>query len=171
MPTYSTKQKEAVVRKLLLPNSPSALALSKQIGISQGTISRWLREYTNREDIHMAKRPLDWTPEERFQTVMETNSLSADELGLYVRKKGITLQQLKEWKADCIQAMGGRPGRKPDKEKRDLKRQIKELERDIRKKDKALAETAALLVLKKKSRRSGGTTRTIKYNRRTNFSC
>ena len=98
----------------------------------------------------MTKRPLDWTPEERFQAVMETTNISGDELGAYVRKNGITLQQLKEWKADCIQAMGGRPGRKPDTEKRDLKRQIKELERDIRKKDKALAETAALLVLKKK---------------------
>ena len=156
MPTYSKKQKDAVVRKLLLPNSPSALALSKQIGISQGTISRWLREYTGNKDIHMTKRPLDWTAEERFQAVMETTSLSGDELGVYVRQKGITLQQLKEWKADCIQAMGGRPGRKPDTEKRDLKRQIKELERDIRKKDKALAETAALIVLKKKAQEIWG---------------
>ena len=99
----------------------------------------------------MAKRPLDWTGEERFQAVMETNVMSADEVGAFVRKNGITRQHLQEWKNDCIQAMGGRPGRKPDTEKRDLKREVKELKRDINRKDKALAETTALLVLKKKA--------------------
>ena len=151
MPQYTPKQKEALIHKLLQPNGPSALALSKQIGISQTTLSRWLREYKNSEDTTIAKRPLDWTPEERFQAVMESSNLSPDELGKFVREKGITRQQLTEWKNDCIQAMGGRPGRKPDTEKRDMKREIKELQREIRKKDKALAETAALLVLKKKA--------------------
>ncbi len=74
---------------------------------------------------------------------METSSLSSDELGTYVRKKGITIQQLKEWKSDCIQAMGGRPGRKPDSEKRGLKKQNKALEIEVRRKDKALAETGS----------------------------
>ena len=150
MPLYSPNQKDALVRKLLQPNAPSALLLSKQIGISQTTLSRWLREAKKKEDTTIAKRPIDWTAEERFQAVMETNSLSSDEVGVYVRKNGITKQQLTEWKNDCIQAMGGRLGRKPDTEKRDLKREIKELHREVRRKDKALAETAALLVLKKK---------------------
>ena len=87
---------------------------------------------------------------------METSALSGDELGKYVRQKGITRQQLQEWKNDCLQAIGNRTGRKPDTEKRDLKRQITQLEREIRRKDKALAETAALLVLKKKAQELWG---------------
>ena len=151
MPTYSAKQKESIILKLLKPGGPSALALSQEIGISQTSLSRWLRDYKNKKDISMAKRPLDWTGDERFQAVMKTCTMSVDEIGVFVRKSGITRQQLQEWKNDCIQAMGGRPGRKPDTEKRDLKREVKELKRDINRKDKALAETTALLVLKKKA--------------------
>jgi transposase len=151
MPSYSIGQKESIIKKLLRPNAPSALALSQQIGISQGTLSRWLREHKSNKDIPMPKRPLDWTPEERFQAVMEAANLSEEEIGVYVRKKGITPLQLNEWKCDCIQAMGERAGRKPDSEKRDLKKQVKNLEKDLRRKDKALAETAALLILKKKA--------------------
>ena len=151
MPTYTPKQKEVHIKRLLQSNGLSALALSKEIGISQGTLSRWLREYKKSENIVMAKRPLDWTSEERFQAVMDTGSMTENEIGIYVRTKGITRLQLNEWKLDCIQALGVRAGRKPDSEKRDMKKQIKDLERDIRKKDKALAETAALLILKKKA--------------------
>jgi transposase len=159
MPLYSPKQKDAVIRKMLQPDAPSVLALSSQLGISKATLYRWLNQSNSQgkttQDT-MEKRPLDWTPEERFQAVMETSALSGDELGKYVRQKGITRQQLQEWKNDCLQAIGNRTGRKPDTEKRDLKRQITQLEREIRRKDKALAETAALLVLKKKAQELWG---------------
>ena len=165
MPTYTPKQKESAVLKLLKPGGPSALALSGELGISQTSLSRWLREHKASKGITMAKRPLDWTAEERFQAVMESSVLSDEELGTYVRKKGITRQQLQEWKNDCIQAMGDRTGRKPDPEKRDMKREIKQLKREVRQKEKALAETAALLVLKKKPTSYGGKTRTANFTR------
>lgn len=150
MPTYTPKQKETVVRKLLQPGGPSALALSKQLGISQTTISRWLREHQSSDGIIMEKRPSDWTPEERFQAVVDSQNLESEELGKYLRKNGITRADIRQWKNDCLQGMGPRSGRKPDVEKRDLKRDLKAVQRELRRKEKALAETAALLVLKKK---------------------
>lgn len=148
---YTPKQKESVLKKLLQPNAPSCLAYSKQIGISSPTLCRWLKEHKNKASRIMPKRPMDWSPEERLKALEDTSSLSEEEVGAYVRKNGITRLQIKEWRSDILQAIGARTGRKPDREKRDLKKENTQLKRELNRKEKSLAETAALLVLKKKA--------------------
>jgi len=92
-----------------------------------------------------------WTPEHKFAVVLETATLSEVELNIYCREKGVYPGQIKAWREACIR--GNAP---QDKQLRreavyqQHKRKIKTLERELMRKDQALVETVALLVLRKK---------------------
>jgi transposase-like protein len=159
---YSQTVKDAMVRKLAAPGGDSANALAKKSGIPQSTLSRWLKEAATLEPMtrHTAKstatttprRPQDWTAEERLQVVMEAARLSEAELGAFLRERGIHEAQLKEWRQATLDALAPRNGRPERKstETRQLEKRLADTERELRRKEKALAEAAALLVLKKK---------------------
>lgn len=95
----------------------------------------------------------DWRPEEKLAVVLEASSLSDGELGEFLRRKGLTTAVLDEWKQ---QALVGLRGASQLSEVQKDSRRVKELERELRRKDKALAEAAALLVLKKKAQEIWG---------------
>jgi len=83
---------------------------------------------------------------EKLQSIIETSNLNADKLNSYCRRKGIYKHHIEQWKADMASS-----NNTPDKaEMRALREENKKLKKDIRRKDKALAETAALLVIQKK---------------------
>jgi transposase-like protein len=160
MQQYTDTFKARMVRRMLGPNAVSARALEAKVGVSQPTLSRWLRETAtframekkNRQpppaaEVSSPRRPQDWTPEEKLRAVVETLDLEGEALGEYLRRHGIHLDQVEQWKGSAKAAME-RPTAKP-RSKGESKR-IKELERELRMKEKALAETAALLVLRKK---------------------
>jgi len=97
----------------------------------------------------MAKRPQDWTPEEKLQAVIEAASIPEEELGAFLRRQGVHEAQLREWRQQLLQGLeqpapGARKKRTPEA------RRVRQLERELERKDKALAEAAALLVLQKK---------------------
>jgi hypothetical protein len=75
---------------------------------------------------------------------MEASRLRDEELGALLRREGIHEAVLAEWKATVLEALG------PQKKANVDSRRVRELEKQLRRKDKALAETAALLVLQKK---------------------
>jgi transposase len=143
-----------MVQRMLGPRGLSANALASEIGVHQSTLSRWVRaaeatiapvSNTKRErDLGAARRPEDWSPAERLQAVIEASSLSDGELGAYLRRSGLHEATLAEWRATALDALGTR---KPSA--KEAKR-VRELERELRRKDRALAEAAALLVLQKK---------------------
>jgi hypothetical protein len=91
-----------------------------------------------------ARRPEDWSAEERLRVVMEASRLRDEELGAFLRREGIHEATLAEWKASVLEALG------PQKRVSADSKRVRELEKQLRRKDKALAETAALLVLQKK---------------------
>lgn len=99
------------------------------------------------------RRPRDWSPEEKLNAVFEAQALSEDELGAFLRRKGLHEAQLQEWRTLILAGLQGHPqrtggtGAKPSTGDA---RRIRELEKELDRKDKALAETAALLVLQKK---------------------
>jgi hypothetical protein len=95
------------------------------------------------------KRPQDWNAQEKLAAVMEAASLSDEELGTFLRSRGLHEAQLQQWR-DLMLA-GLEPTTVYRGEKAPESKRIRELEKDLRRKDKALAETAALLVLKKKA--------------------
>ena len=84
---------------------------------------------------------------------METHSLNEAELGEYCRSKGIFPAELDEWREACLEANQHdlRKRQELQKEIRSEKKRSKELERELLRKERALAETAALLILRKKA--------------------
>ncbi len=94
-----------------------------------------------------AKSPRQWSAAEKLQVVVEATALSDDELGEFLRRKGLHASQLEEWHRLATEALSGpkKRARKSPEARRN-----KELEKELRRKEKALAEVAALLVLKKK---------------------
>ena len=98
-----------------------------------------------------SRRPRDWAPEEKLQAVIEAQSLGEEELGAFLRRKGLHEAQLHQWRTIILaglQSQPTRPSSKISAEGRRIRALEKELER--KDKDKALAETATLLVLQKK---------------------
>ena len=156
---HSEKFKSRMVSKMVGPHAMSANALSAEVGVGQPTLSRWLREARPRTVSGMAKksrrskqssrprRPQDWSPEEKLRVVAESRGLSDEELGAFLRKEGIHQAQLDAWSATARSSLATR--KSSNKASAESKR-IRELERELRRKDRALAETAALLVLQKK---------------------
>jgi transposase-like protein len=160
---YPEAFKQRMVKKLSMPGAISACSLAKEVGVSQGTLSRWKREaatlgtMTKQDQSNEPKeqttdrRPDDWSPEEKVQVLAETAALSDKELGGYLRRKGLHEATLKQWRASVNSALGKpQPKARKSREQKEAEKRIRKLERELKRKDAALAETAALLVLKKK---------------------
>lgn len=100
------------------------------------------------------KQADQWSSQDKFRVVLESASLNAAELAEYCRRKGLYVEQIKAWREACEQA--NRPPQ-PSQARREreadkaAQQRIKQLERELRRKEAALAETAALLVLRKKA--------------------
>jgi transposase len=158
---YSESFRNRMVEKLTGPHAKSATALSTEVGVSQATLSRWKREagtvmqtMSSPDDGKLAlvptKRPQDWTAEEKWALVTEAATVPEAELGAFLRRKGVHEAQLAEWRAAAMAALQP-PSRRERKAANIEKLKIRNLERELKRKDKALAEAAALLVLKKKA--------------------
>ena len=166
MSNYPETVKEAMVRKLTIPEAPSARALAQDVEISQSTLSRWVREYAKlgkAGGVMKNRRPQDWTAEEKLAAVLEYEKLDEQERGSYLREKGLHSIHIERWKQQVLEGLKSLKTGKKDP--RDAK--IKELEKELGRKEKALAEAAALLVLKKKPRIYGGTARSKNKRRRS----
>ena len=148
---YSAAFKSKIVRRLTGPDAQSAGSLAKELGIAQPTLSRWLREASEDRvsDMKKKRRPRDWPAQEKLAAVTEASQLCDEELGAFLRRKGLHQAQLNEWRKAMLTALESPPTRKPKTSPE--ARRLRELEKELKRKDKALAETAALLVLKKKA--------------------
>lgn len=163
MSHYTEAFKGKIVQRLLLPGGPTATALSQETGIHQTTLSRWLQEarkvrpMTPKKDLQEhagpprpARRPEDWSAEERLRAVQTAARLSEEELGSFLRREGLHKTQLDSWREAVLEALQpAAASTKIGKGTADARR-IRELEKQLRRKEKALAEAAALLVLSKK---------------------
>lgn len=142
---YSESFKTKMVQKMLPPNGRSAGALAEETGLPQPTLSRWLREAGKVGVMNIPGRK--WTLVEKLRVLIEVSRLDESRLGEFLRREGLHEAQLKAWRVEVEAALGA--GAKRGTRSAAAKR-IKELERELRRKDKALAEAAAILVLKKK---------------------
>lgn len=157
---YSNGLKARMVRRMAGPERMSASALAKEVGISQGTLSRWLRDartvpamggnQSKREG--GAKSPRHWSAATKLQIVLKAASLSDEALGAFLRSEGLHEAQLTEWRSVATEAathaLAGAPRRSASSAET---KKIKQLERELHRKDRALAELAALLALKKRA--------------------
>lgn len=148
MKHYPQDLRDAMVSKMCMPGGPSAPRLSQETGIPIATLYSWKRKLGG-TPLAKDKRSQDWTPEEIIEILFESKGLSEEKLGRYLRDKGLHSHDLEEWKSSLSPKQKGRP--KLDPEIVELRAEKKKLEREVRRKDKALAEASALLILKKKA--------------------
>ena len=154
MKRYSPERKEAVLKKLAPPNNLSVPELAQQEGIAVGTLYNW-RSQARLKGMPVpgpSKTSDDWSTQAKFAVVVETATLSEAELSQYCREKGLYPEQVAAWKQNCLEGFDSAPARqkKELKQSKADRKRVKHLEKELRRKDKALAEAAAILVLRKK---------------------
>jgi transposase len=146
MARYGLKFKERVVARLLPPESAPVEEVSNKVGISTATLERWRAEILARPD---EERGREWSPAARLEAVIATAALDETARSAWCREHGVYPAELHGWKRDAISGLG-EPKVENAGVAKEARLRVKELERELRRKDKALAETAALLVLSKK---------------------
>lgn len=150
---YSIKMKEAVITKVLIGDKPHH-KIAREAGIGRSTIAYWLKHYKKDGNTNLKKqekRPQDWTAEERINALMATGAMTEGERVFWCRNKGVFGYHLEQWKKDAIFLLTPNRVHRKSKETIRLKKENAILKKELNRKDKALAETAALLVLKKKA--------------------
>ena len=152
---YPDRFKESMVRKMSGADAKSATALGEEVGVSQATLSRWLKDYgrfgSTGGGMNSKRRPQNWTAEQKMQAVIDYTGLEEEARGRYLREQGLYSVDVERWREEIMKALGKKAKKGDPKDRR-----IRELEGELRRKESALAETAALLVLKKKAREIWG---------------
>jgi len=123
--------------------------VAEDLNMSLGTLRNWMKAERDRlqtKDGLQSKRPQDWSLTDRLQILMESHSLDEESLNAFCREKGIFRHHLEQWQA-AFTAASAADNRS---QLRALKDTNKALKRELNRKEKALAEAAALLVLQKK---------------------
>lgn len=152
---YSPERKAAVLTKMLPPNNVRLGQLANEEGISEATLAKWRAEARAKGRLlpDANAGPEGWTSRDKLAAVIETASMNAADLGEYCRRRGVYLEQLSVWREACERANDWERAAtsRITRETKDDKKRIKELERDLARKEKALAEAAALMLLRKKA--------------------
>lgn len=156
MSRISVERKEAILKKLLPPYSMSVKEVSEEEGISTATLYHW-RQQLRRSGAAVPNNNTSseqWSAQTKLAIVAETYSMTESELSQYCREKGLFPEQIQSWRSECMQGFKSSKEQEAEAKKQAKadKLEIKELKKDLRLKEKALAETAALLVLRKKLR-------------------
>lgn len=147
---YSPAFKEEVVRKMLSRGERTIADMAAELNVPYHSVRNWLR---NPKMAHLhrpasgEKRAQEWSAEQRLQALLDTNNFSSEELNAWCRQRGIFAHQLQSWRAEfCTPA---KPAAQAA-EVRKLKGDLAAAQGELNRKDKALSEAAALLVLQKK---------------------
>lgn len=152
---YTKERKEAVLKKMLPPNNRPIREIAQEEGIARGTLYAW-RKAARAEGRLLPEgsaTPEGWRSADKFAAVVETAAMNEAELSTYCRERGLYPEQIHHWRAACEQANDWdrtQTQRLKESRKAGTKR-LKALERELHRKEKALAEAAALLVLRKKA--------------------
>ena len=140
---------------MLPPNNVPLGQLANEEGISEATLAKWRAEARAKGRLlpDANAGPEGWTSRDKLAAVIETASMNAADLGEYCRRRGVYLEQLSVWREACERANDWERAAtsRITRETKDDKKRIKELERDLARKEKALAEAAALMLLRKKA--------------------
>jgi transposase-like protein len=152
MTHYSDELKASIIARMLPPQNASVPTLAKETGIPKDTLYCWRLKARGRDCAlpNQARQGGGFSNEEKFSIVLETASFNELELGEYCRRKGIYPEQIAAWKRDFVQGPSLAAGKAERDQIQQQARTIKQLQSELHRKDRALAEAAALLVLEKK---------------------
>jgi transposase len=147
LPRYGQGFKRRAVARLLPPENTPVETVARDVGVAVHTLERW------RDDaLAEPARERTWTAAARLEAVIATGAMNETARNAWCRHNGVFPQTLQEWRDSAMQALADpTQARGAAKQDREDRQRIQQLERELLRKDKALAETAALLVLSKKA--------------------
>jgi transposase-like protein len=146
MARYGQAFKERAVARLLPPQSSAVETVSREIGVAMATLERWCSEA-----LAMPTRDQAWTAAARLEAVIATAALDEAAKSGWCRQQGVYPSALEQWRRSATAVLAApEEARASPQQTRQDQRRIQALERELKRKDKALAEAAALLVLSKK---------------------
>ncbi|SAL07334.1 Transposase [Caballeronia terrestris] len=151
--TYSVEFREQALAKALQRGNRSVGAVASELNMSVLTLRKWIRvsNAASRNPVPVdARRPEDWSLEERLLALHQSHGLTDEALHAWCRERGLFAHHLTQWRQDFCTAGSGSARRENALEVRELKHANAQLQRELNRKDKALAEAAALLILQKK---------------------
>jgi transposase len=152
---YTEEMKESIVKRMMPPNNESVSQISEEMGVTEPTLYKWRKEarLAGNPTTGIGQGSEQWSSEDKFLVVMETYTMNESELAEYCRKKGLYKEQIESWRVSCLNANGRETNqtKQLNQELKEEKKRAKTLEKDLLKKEKALAEAAALLLLRKKA--------------------
>jgi transposase len=146
---YTESFRQQALEKVFTRGSNSIRVVAEDLNMSLGTLRNWMKAERDRLQTKgglRSKRPQDWSLTDRLQILMESHGLDEEELNAFCREKGVFRHHLEQWQAAFT--TGGAVDNRS--QLRELKDTNKALKRELNRKEKALAEAAALLVLQKK---------------------
>ena len=152
MNTYPKELKESIIARMLPPNNISIPELVLETSIPKDTLYTWRSKARKDGTSSPSTATRGLSSEQKFNIVLETASLNEIELGEYCRRKGLFPQMIEAWQTTCKQAHAPLAPKADRTTIRTQKKEIKRLAVELKRKEKALAEAAVLLVLQKKVR-------------------
>jgi transposase len=140
---FSVAFKQKMIQRLTGKDAVSATQLARETGVAQQNLSRWLQEARSLPIMADYLKPAVrvWSVEQKARVLADASELGGDELIAYLERAGVRLAEYEQWRLALDE--GGVASTSTSK-------RIRQLERELTRKEKALAEAAALLILKKK---------------------
>ena len=151
---YSSEFKEQLLAKVFTPNGSSTVELAQQSGVPYATLYTWIKmskKQSVRPQQTIPLRPESQSAEAKLRAVLDTLDKTESERSAYCREHGIYMHHLTAWKEQILKDLDTMPTKKEKAEQQALKNENKKLKSELNRKDKALAEVSALLILKKKA--------------------
>ena len=158
MPYYAQEFKEKTARQLLPPHSKSVASVSRETGVSEPTLYAWKKQFA--QQVQPAGAPREgapresapsWNAKDRLNAVIATAAMSEVERSAWCREQGLYVEQLDAWR-EAFEGMDDDKAQASRSNTARERKSLAKLQKELERKDKALAEAAALLVLSKKAR-------------------
>jgi transposase-like protein len=147
-------KEQALAKVLGRSGGQTIRSIAADLGMNMGTLRGWMKRALRDQKVFAGKpiQSADWTPAQRLLALQESHGLAEEALNSWCRERGIFAHDLTQWRTDFCESAGAAGRREDSEELRQLRLANMQLQRDLNRKDKALAEAAALLVLQKKYR-------------------
>lgn len=153
--SYPNDVKESIMKILYSPDAPPLRSVARDFGVPKSTIQVWMKKVgsMSSRQINRADKDKYWSPQVKLNAVIKSTSLSEQDYGEFLRQNGLYASLVTQWKEKILESLVNINSHKKEEVAADIEKSTKyrNLEKELQRKEKALAELASLLVLKKKA--------------------